>query len=447
MKILMTLYQIQDYGGIINHLENLTHGFRRNGHEVDVVMLCPKHKITNVKSKRTDWQVNPDGTGYQFNQARGWTGLPKVPYLNAAAREAFRDRCEEYDGVLWHIPVPTLNKENKGVSEWVELYNPRAKNFAIIHDGNFPKLYPHLNHIKDCFKGLICVHESAYNSAATIDLKRILIVNPFDLRAWRSNPEGFAPLNFNARNGFTSVQIFKAWKRVDELIRAIPLMNSTEHKRIGGAGIEYRYMTSEDKCKPKYYNEHGTKIWDEALKRGMLYLGTIPTSSVYAHLMQSKLQIDPSWSHKYAAYGAHFNRTTVEAMICGAVPMATDLGMIDSKIFKPDINYVQIPHDTTPNYYAALLDHCLSEDYKVQWETIRQNNLELIPRFDLQTVAGVYETVIRWLDFADRTTGQYSAEKGLLTDEVREASKKNLKFFGITATDQSQENLNLFKVH
>ena len=47
MKILMTLYQIQDYGGIINHLENLTHGFKRNGDEVDVVMLCPKHKITN----------------------------------------------------------------------------------------------------------------------------------------------------------------------------------------------------------------------------------------------------------------------------------------------------------------------------------------------------------------------------------------------------------------
>jgi hypothetical protein len=447
MKILMTLYQIQDYGGIINHLENLTHGFRRNGHQVDVVMLCPKHKITNVKSKRDDWQVNPHGTGYKFNQARGWTGLPKVPYLNAAAREAFRDRCEEYDGVLWHIPVPTLNKENKGVSEWVELYSSRAKNFAILHDGNFPKLYPHLNHVKDYFKGLICVHEAAYNAAAAIDLKRILIVNPFDLHTWRRNPEGFAPLGFNARNGFTSVQIFKAWKRVDELIRAIPLMNSTQHKRIGGAGIEYRYMTSKDKCKPKYYNEHGEKIWDAALKRGMLYLGTIPNSSVYAHLMQSKLQIDPSWSHKYAAYGAHFNRTTVEAMICGAVPMATDLGMIDSKIFKPDINYVQIPHDTTPNYYAALLDHCLSEDYKVQWETIRQNNLELIPRFDLQTVAGAYGYVIQWSNFADRTTNQYSAEKGLLTDEVREASKKNLKFFGITTTDNYKESLDLFRTH
>jgi len=447
MKILMTLYQIQDYGGIINHLENLTHGFKRNGDEVDVVMLCPKHKITNVESKRADWQVNPEGTGYRFNQARGWTGLPKVPYLNAAAREAFRDSCEEYDGVLWHIPVPTLNKDNKGVSEWVDLYNPRAKNFAIIHDGNFPKLYPHLNHIKDCFKGLICVHESAYNSAASIDLQRILIVNPFDLHSWRRHPEAFAPLTFNSRSGFTSAQVFKAWKRVDDLIRAIPFMKSTEHKRIGGSGIEYRYMTSKDKCKPKYHNASGGRIWDEAINAGMLYLGTVPTPTLYSYFKESKLQIDPSWSYKYAAYGAHFNRTTIEGMICGAVPMATDLGMKDSKIFEPNVNFIEIPHDTTPKYYAALIDHCLSEDYKIQWQNIRENNIELLPRFDIQTVAGAYRYVVEWLDFADQTTGEYLPKTGELTDEVREASKKNLKFFGITATDQSNENLNLFKVH
>jgi hypothetical protein len=83
----------------------------------------------------------------------------------------------------------------------------------------------------------------------------------------------------------------------------------------------------------------------------------------------------------------------------------------------------------------------------VQWETIRQNNLELIPRFDLQTVAGAYGYVIQWSNFADRTTNQYSAEKGLLTDEVREASKKNLKFFGITTTDNYKESLDLFRTH
>ena len=45
MKFLMTLYQIQDYGGIINHAEHLARGLRILGHEVDFRMLVPKYKI------------------------------------------------------------------------------------------------------------------------------------------------------------------------------------------------------------------------------------------------------------------------------------------------------------------------------------------------------------------------------------------------------------------
>ena len=50
MKILMTMYQIQDYGGIINHVENLTQGFREAGATVDIALLCPKKQIINVRS-------------------------------------------------------------------------------------------------------------------------------------------------------------------------------------------------------------------------------------------------------------------------------------------------------------------------------------------------------------------------------------------------------------
>ena len=91
MKILMTMYQIQDYGGIINHVENLTQGFREAGATVDIALLCPKKKIINVRSKRDDWQINPKGTGYRYNQARGWTGLPKIAYLNKISRARFRE--------------------------------------------------------------------------------------------------------------------------------------------------------------------------------------------------------------------------------------------------------------------------------------------------------------------------------------------------------------------
>jgi hypothetical protein len=45
MKILMTLFDIQDYGGIINHAENLAAGFVKLGHTVDFVKLCLKRNL------------------------------------------------------------------------------------------------------------------------------------------------------------------------------------------------------------------------------------------------------------------------------------------------------------------------------------------------------------------------------------------------------------------
>ena len=45
MKILMTMFQIQDYGGIINHAEHLAAGLKNNGCEVDFTILVPSRKI------------------------------------------------------------------------------------------------------------------------------------------------------------------------------------------------------------------------------------------------------------------------------------------------------------------------------------------------------------------------------------------------------------------
>ena len=52
MKFLMTLFQIQDYGGIINHAEYLTKGLKELGHEVDFRVLVPKGAVSNKKSMR-----------------------------------------------------------------------------------------------------------------------------------------------------------------------------------------------------------------------------------------------------------------------------------------------------------------------------------------------------------------------------------------------------------
>lgn len=423
MKILMTLYQIQDYGGIINHVEFLAKGLKELGHEVDFCMLVPKHQIKE-RFKLMEAFYEKVGTGYSHHQAKGWANLRKIPYLNDRVRQRFREKCSKYDAVLWHIPVPTLNKDNKGVDEWVELYNNGTKNIAIIHDGNLPKLYPHLLLVSKWFHGAVCVHESAFHSAVNLDIPRKMIVNPFDL----SNT--VTEIDWERREGFAAIQVFKAWKRVDTLIRAIPYIDEYDSnplrkvtKCIGGAGIEYRYMTSKEKCKPQYFDTDGNKIWDVALANGMEYVGTIPNSHVLEILKDRKLQIDPSWSKKYSEYGAHFNRTTVEAMMMGAVPVATDLGMKNSEIFYGGENFIEVPHTATPKEFAGIINDGMNNRY--QWESIRANNISLLKMFEMKTVAQEYIDLIadanRWV----------TMKIGNPSVGLKNSCDKNLAFFNI----------------
>lgn len=415
MRFLMTLYQIQDYGGIINHLETLTDGLRMQGHEVDFKILVPKERVqqrlTSLSGIEDGWRVNLGGTGYPFHQQKGWGGVPRIPYLGEFNVNAFKRMAGGYDAVFWHIPVPTLAKDNAGITDWLRLYDHGAPNYAIIHDGNLPKLYPHIAEVQQHFQALICVHESAYASAATIGLPRILIPNPFKFDA------GFTTA-YMMRSGFVAVQVFKAWKRVDSLIRAIPHMKNEGRKVVGGGGIEQRYMVSLEKCKPAYMNEDGTRIWDEALKAGMEYTGFIPNDDVGKFLNNARVHIDPSWSHKYAAYGAHFNRTTIEAMIHDCVPMATDLGMKNSEFFKPGVNYVEIPHNATPKEFAQLVDDTLEN--RRQAGEIRNNNCGLLEHFNYLEVAARYV----WLARNTLPVPEYRTQQSIL-----DASAKNMEFF------------------
>ena len=137
----MLLYQIQDYGGIINHAEHLAKGIKENGHDVDFLQLVPKKEVKSTRRELKDkHQYRTYGTGYLHHQARGWVNLPKVAYLDKGIRQRFKNLCSTYDAVLWHIPVPTLNKDNKNITVWQDLYDHGTKNIAIIHDGNLPTL-------------------------------------------------------------------------------------------------------------------------------------------------------------------------------------------------------------------------------------------------------------------------------------------------------------------
>ena len=122
MKILITLFDIQDYGGIINHTEYLVKGLKQLGSQVDIVKLSPSSNVVRPSLKPKDidqYNILEGGTGYHHHQFKGWYGLPKVNYLNEYQRKTFIDRSSTYDAVIWQIPIPTFNKQNTTVRSWV----------------------------------------------------------------------------------------------------------------------------------------------------------------------------------------------------------------------------------------------------------------------------------------------------------------------------------------
>ena len=311
-----------------------------------------------------------------------------------------KEKLSSYDLIIWEVPVPTKLRSNMGNHDWVDFYNCCSKNIAVIHDGNLNKI-PWIYEVKDKFVGLACVHECAYNTSSILDIPRSLILNPQDLL-------GLEMLNdYNERKrGFLSLQVFKAWKHVDDVIRAIPYLPESYEKVIAGGGIEQRYMVSRDKVKPRYVCSSNydpdipesicgfARIWDRALWYGMKYIGFISGMKRDMILREVRTLIDPSWSRTYSEKGSHFNRVIVDAMKQGTVPIAVNLGMSSKEsgeglIFKPNENYIMIPYNSTPKEYASIIEYANNLP-KYIYEELLYNNYKLLNLFDRRKVAQDY---------------------------------------------------------
>jgi glycosyltransferase involved in cell wall biosynthesis len=380
MNILITHFQIQDWGGIVNYSEFMARGLKALGHTVQSVMLKNKGVTGTPKTKdRSDqqgWEFG-EGLGLWMHQKNGWDGMYQLNYHND--RLSWEEWSSEFDLILHHISVPTCSKATKGDDQWIKIFNqPFANQLAVVHDGNMKKLYPHILNICDKIDGVVCVHDAAFHSCEELPIRRAFIPNPHEQKDYIKSIS-------NRDDAFVSLQTFKRWKRVDDLIRAIPYMDDFSDKYICGGGIEYHYMTSKEKVKPCYLEEDGSRIWENALSSGMEYLGYVTTSKRDELLADVKLLIDPSWSLNYSKLGCHFNRVMVEAMAQGCVPVCTDLAMKNSFFFKSGINYIEIPYNSSPQEYAKIVDEAMADEELLS--DIQENNLKLMEAFDKVNVA------------------------------------------------------------
>jgi len=420
MRVLLAHFKIQDWGGIVNYSEFLARGLKESGNTVSSVMLKNKGAtgIPKAKDRELDsgWEYG-SGLDLWMHQKNGWEAMFQFNYATDQAPDEWESFTEPFDLIIYIVPVPTCSKQNNGDLSWLRLFkSTMVEQVSVIHDGNMQKLYPHILETLPYLNGVICVHDAAYNSASVLPIKRALIPNAHEI------PLHDVPSPEDRHYGLVSMQTFKRWKRVDDLVRAISHMEFDSEKVICGGGIEYCYMTSDNKCKKEYMDDNGERIWDKALENGMTFLGYVDTKERDELLTKYRLLIDPSWSHAYSKLGAHFNRVMIEAMALGCVPVCTDLGMSKSLFFKADENYIEIPYNISPEGYADIIDTAMDDTERLN--RIQANNLKLVKAFDKSAIAN------RILDFS--LCNGYEdliIETGSLTDKLKADSLKKMKYF------------------
>lgn len=385
MKICIALHQCMDLGGIINHTEQLIGGLKDLGHDVALREMVWS---ANAYDKKMSGNFVLGPSGIPHDQGKGWQFKRghRIPYKGSAKLQAARLMLSEFDLIIWTVPVPTKAKSNLGNSDWPALYDPispRTMQVAFVHDGNAKRNSGHIVAIQEHLSGICCVHPCSLGGADFVGVPRQLVLNP------QFTPAGRAWNTWDQKlPGFIACQTFKAWKRVHELVGAVRFMDgrkTMEMRDIAGRGIEYQYLTSEDKCKDAYYHADGERFWEAALANGMLYHDYWTSNEVDARMHQSRLFVDPSWSKNYSKVGAHFNRTGVEAMMHGTILVAREMGM-GSDLFLPGEHYIAIEQDADLAEYATVLTEAGHMPAKYA-KRFRDNCEELMPLFDRERIA------------------------------------------------------------
>jgi glycosyltransferase involved in cell wall biosynthesis len=394
MKVLVVCNDFNNFGGIISHTEQLIAGFKDLGHETGFVFL---------RSTKSGGKFSEDydkegydigvGTGLPVHQGKGWRG-EYLSFINDDDVNRFVKLANSYDIVIWQSIFGFKCQDSEGKQSWLRMFTDvKAKHVVVVHDGNLRKNYPWIYHLREHISGLACVHPSAFNQASALEIPRALILNPQDITKKRGT-------SFDEKtNTIFSLQTFKRWKRVDDLVAAVPYIHGKVI--VAGDGIERAYMSSKDKCKPEYYcnlnrdpqateDRIGKPIWQNALSGGMQYIGFVSEQKRDEILSHSKFLLDPSWSR---TYGEHFNRVVIDAMLMGVIPIARNLGVSDNEkgigLLKPGKNYLMIPWDATPKQFGDLCNKFLAMQ-PFDYGKIVAENWEFVKRFDRKQIASEY---------------------------------------------------------
>jgi hypothetical protein len=343
MKVLITVFEICDYGGIVAGVENLIKGFRLHGHDVDLVLLRPNDRNPTLrKAEGPDncWTSETGGFAHTLN---GWYGILVMSYGTPVRLRQWQDHASGYDLVIHEIPNP------EPIEGWQEIFNIAPPQVMVVHDAHFREMYPHIVEIAPKLAGVTCTNHAGYRALEWFPAPRAFIGASHIPANWLAQP----PWELRG-NQAISAHVWKAWKHMDAVVRASLHMTSS-YLVLGGDGIEGRYMRSRDKCKPKYEG-----LWKQFKETQHTYIGLVSHEVLLEYYAASRVMVDMSYSRKFAQLGNHFNRSILEAANYGCVSICTTENMAASNeqvvLWEDGKTHIGVPQDITAESLAEVID-------------------------------------------------------------------------------------------
>lgn len=210
-------------GGVWTLHRHLADGLKQIGHDVDEYLI-PLHR----SQKEFSW--NRADVGTEINQ------LKPLGFRSALMLQEYKQTMEKYDVVIFTNPCPHITKSYKDKS-WQQCYDINAFKIAIFHE---PLAEGHYPWIKDVpIDHAVAVQPKAWLSTEILDrrIPRSMIRHPMELDDMLEVSEEV--LEAKKKECICPHQ-FRSWKRMDDVIRAIPLCERPIH--VFGKGTEYYYM-------------------------------------------------------------------------------------------------------------------------------------------------------------------------------------------------------------
>jgi hypothetical protein len=368
MKVLITIFDICDYGGIVAGVENLIKGFRISGHEVEMVILRPNNQPPYVRKPDGPANAWKSETGGMAHTLNGWYGVRVMSYGTPERIREWQDFADHYDMVIHEIPNP------QQVEGWQGIFQISPAQIVVVHDAHFRDMYPHLIEVAPFITALTVTNHAGYRALEWFPAPRAFIGAAHIPARW-----GDLPPWRDRMHRSVCAHVWKAWKHMDTVVRASLHMKS--HLILGGDGIEGRYMRSKDKCKPKYVG-----LWKQFMETNHEYVGLLAHENLLRLYANSRLMIDMSYSKKFAALGNHFNRSILESANYGCISLCTTENMAPTNeqvvLWEDGKTHLAVPQDIAPESLAEWIDWAVNLTESEVQDMIGRVRQILVDHFD-----------------------------------------------------------------